>query len=184
MQIISGKYKGKKLFTLAGSSTRPMLTRIKQNLFNILDNYFYFENKNGLDIFAGSGSLGLEALSRGLNFCYFNDYNPEAMAIVHKNIINLNVASDKYNLFYLHYQQLLNYLLQTRIRLDIIFIDPPFKDTSSYEFIVNFILSNNILNVSGIIVCETNHKLNLQIDWLVVKQYKDIYLYIYRKEKA
>lgn len=183
LRIINGKYKGKRLFTLSGLNTRPMLTRIKQNLFNVLDNYFYFENKIGLDIFAGSGSLGLEALSRGLKFCYFNDLNRDAITIINKNITYLNIASNDYNLFCWEYQQLLNYLVQAQIKLDLIFIDPPFKNIKSYEIIISFILNNNILNANGIIVCESNCQLNINLNWLIIKNYKEKYLYFYRKEQ-
>jgi len=85
MRIIAGKARGKKLLTLAGEDTRPTLERIKQSLFSALQ--FELEGRRVLDLFAGSGQLGLEALSRGAECCWFNDSSKNAMEIVRKNIL-------------------------------------------------------------------------------------------------
>lgn len=85
MRIIAGKARGKKLQTLPGEDTRPTLERIKQSLFSALQ--FELEGRRVLDLFAGSGQLGLEALSRGAESCWFNDSSKKAMEIVHKNIL-------------------------------------------------------------------------------------------------
>ena len=84
MRIIAGKARGKKLLTLPGEDTRPTLERIKQSLFSALQ--FELEGRRVLDLFAGSGQLGLEALSRGAEYCWFNDLNPKALEVVKKNI--------------------------------------------------------------------------------------------------
>lgn len=85
MRIVAGKMRGKKLLTLPGEDTRPTLERVKQSLFSALQ--FELEGRRVLDLFAGSGQLGLEALSRGAESCWFNDKSPKAMEIVHKNIL-------------------------------------------------------------------------------------------------
>lgn len=78
MHIISGKYKKMKLQTLDSSLTRPTLTRIKEDMFNIISNYFIYENKISLDLFSGSGSLSIEGLSRGIKFAIINDLSKDA----------------------------------------------------------------------------------------------------------
>ena len=85
MRIISGRFRGTKLFTLDGDEvTRPTLDRIKEPLFNILQ--FKFDDAICLDLFAGSGALGLEAISRGAKKTYFSEVNRKAQEIVEKNI--------------------------------------------------------------------------------------------------
>ena len=84
MRIITGIAKGTKLITLEGDATRPTSERAKEALFSMIQ--FEIEGRRVLDLFAGSGQLGLEALSRGAEFCMFTDFSAEAIGIVRKNI--------------------------------------------------------------------------------------------------
>ena len=86
MRVISGNSRGKKLVALEGLNTRPTLDRVKEALFNIIQ--FNIENTNVLDLFAGSGALGIEALSRGANTATFCDNAYDAIQIIKKNIAN------------------------------------------------------------------------------------------------
>ena len=84
MRVISGRARGTKLKTIESMSTRPTLDRVKESLFNILQKDI--TEKNVLDLFAGSGALGIEALSRGANKAYFSDSNPEAVKVIKENL--------------------------------------------------------------------------------------------------
>ena len=84
MRIITGSAKGIKLVTLEGDATRPTSERAKEALFSMIQ--FDIEGRRVLDLFAGSGQLGLEALSRGAEYCMFTDSSADAIAIVRKNI--------------------------------------------------------------------------------------------------
>ena len=84
MRIISGTARGTKLFTLDGENTRPTLDRVKEPLFNIIN--FYLEDSVVLDLFAGSGALGLEALSRGAKMAIFCEKNYDAVKVIQRNI--------------------------------------------------------------------------------------------------
>ena len=84
MRIISGKCRGLNLETLSGDNTRPTLDRVKESVFNILGNIFF--DLSVLDLFAGSGALGLEALSRGAKSCDFVDLSKDAIKVIKKNI--------------------------------------------------------------------------------------------------
>ena len=90
MRIISGRARGTKLYTLGGESTRPTLDRVKESLFNIIQNKI--EDANFLDLFSGSGAIGLEALSRGAKKTIFCDSSKQAIEIINKNI-KLNIFS-------------------------------------------------------------------------------------------
>ncbi|WP_425380378.1 16S rRNA (guanine(966)-N(2))-methyltransferase RsmD [Spiroplasma endosymbiont of Stenodema calcarata] len=185
MRVISGKYKGYQIKTLAGMNTRPMTARVKEDMFNILDNYFIYENKIGLDIFAGSGQLGIEGLSRGLQYCYFNDSHQDAYQVITNNLQNLNIEIGK--AFNYDYNVLLEWVIQNQLTIDILFLDPPFKQIDYYYDIITIILKNNIINNYGIIVCESNQELTFtQFDLVMLryKKYKKKYLYILRLEKG
>ena len=84
MRIITGKYRGKNLFVPEGLHTRPTTARIKESIFNIIQ--FDIEGRKVLDMFAGSGQMGLEALSRGAESCVFCDTDREALKVIGKNI--------------------------------------------------------------------------------------------------
>lgn len=184
MKVISGKYKGYKIKTLYGINTRPMSCRVKEDAFNILNNYFIYKNKIGLDIFAGSGQLGIEGLSRGLKKCYFNDYNFNSYKIIKNNLNKLKINNKK--ILNYSYKILLNWIIKQKILIDILFLDPPFKKIKYYYDIINIILNNNIINNNGIIVCESNKILSFNQFNLIslhIKKYKRKYLYILRIEK-
>ena len=90
-RIIAGKAKGMRLFTIPGDSTRPITDRVKENLFNIIGDDIV--NTQFLDLFGGTGSVGLEALSRGAAFCRFIEKNNTAAAVLKKNITHTRVDS-------------------------------------------------------------------------------------------
>ena len=92
MRVISGTARGKKLIAPEGINTRPTTDRVKESIFNIIQRYIPCENV--LDAFAGSGALGIEALSRGAESCTFIEANPEALSILRKNVEGARV-SDK-----------------------------------------------------------------------------------------
>ena len=84
MRIISGTARGTKLYSLEGMNTRPTLDRVKEALFNMIN--FRLQDANVLDLFAGSGAIGLEAISRGANKVFFCDKSREAINVINKNI--------------------------------------------------------------------------------------------------
>ena len=151
MKIVSGKYKGRNILGFDIKGTRPTQDRVKENLFNIIN--FNIKNKTILDLFAGSGNLGLEALSREAKYCYFNDNNRKAIDIINKNITNMNIGNCK--VLNLDYKKALNYFKDNNIKLDIIFLDPPYETSYLKEAII---IANelDILNNNALIICESN----------------------------
>jgi 16S rRNA (guanine(966)-N(2))-methyltransferase RsmD len=147
MRIISGIYKGRKILGDNIEGTRPTMDRIKESLFGIIQNKV--KNSICLDLFAGSGSLGLEAISNGAQTCYFVDKNKIVIDILNKNMKDIKNKDIIHN----NYLNALKYFKDNKITFDIIFLDPPYKDNlikPSLEYIIN----NNLLNKDGIIVCE------------------------------
>lgn len=152
MRVISGKARGKKLVSLDGQNTRPTLDRVKEALFNIIQ--FKIIDTNVLDLFAGSGALGIEALSRGANSATFCDKVPDAVRIIKTNIENTH-NKEKSIVINKDYSLALNSLSKQNKKFDIIFLDPPYKTDLGIKA-VETILELNILAKNGIIVLETD----------------------------
>lgn len=108
MRIISGKYKGREIKGYNIDGTRPTMDRVKESLFASIQNYI--KNSICLDLFAGSGSLGLEALSEGANACYFVDNNKIVIDTLKQNLTKLNVE-EKYYLIKKDYIEALKHLI-------------------------------------------------------------------------
>ena len=148
MRVISGKYKGKNLIGFDIDGTRPTMDRVKESLFASIQNKL-----NGsiiLDLFAGSGSLGIEALSNGASECYFIDNNIELINIIKKNTTNIN---EKIHIMKSDYKDALELFRNSNIKFDIIFLDPPYKFNLINDCLEK-IIKYDILNSDGIIVCE------------------------------
>lgn len=147
MRVISGKYKGKNLIGFDIDGTRPTMDRVKESLFGIIQNYI--KDSTVLDLFAGSGSLGIEALSNGAGSCYFFDNNMELVNIIKKNTIGMNGV----HIMKSDYKNSLELLKNSNIKFDIIFLDPPYK-LNLINDCLNRIYEYNLLNNDGIVVCE------------------------------
>ena len=182
MKIISGKYKGRNIegFTIDG--TRPTMDRVKESVFSIIQNNI--SNAVVLDLFAGSGNLGIEALSNGANIVYFNDYNKKCINTIKDNLIKFNVINQSILLNY-DYRECLNYLYNKKIKFNLIFLDPPYKDLIINE-ILDTLIKKDLLEDNALIICEmdkieifNNDKLELFKE----KKYGSKYVLIYKSVK-
>lgn len=166
MRVISGKYKGKKLLGFNIDGTRPTMDRVKESLFGIIQNSI--KGSIVLDLFAGSGSLGIEALSNGAKSCYFVDNNIELIKIIKNNVLGMN---DDINIIKSDYQNALEMFKNGNIKFDIIFLDPPYKLNLINECL-NEIIEYNLLSDNGIIVCEYETE-NIENNRLKLIKYKE-----------
>ncbi len=147
MRIISGKCRGLNLETLAGEATRPTLDRVKESLFNILGNIY---NTSVLDLFAGSGALGLEALSRGAKSCDFVDVSKAAVNIIKKNVDKCRM-NDVSNVHQCDYETAIKRFPDNSF--DLVFLDPPYGRDMGVLAISKL---KYAVNDDGIIVLETD----------------------------
>lgn len=150
MRIIAGKYKFKKLNEFDVSTTRPTGDKVREAVFGMLDD---LENAICLDLFAGTGALGLEALSRGAEKCYFVEENLAIYKILVKNFQDLKVEKAQINALRCDYLKALKGYKSKKLQFDVIFIDPPYKSNLA-ERAIDFILENNLLKENGIICWE------------------------------
>ena len=152
MRIISGKARGTKLYTLEGDTTRPTLDRIKESIFNIIQNRI--KDSTFLDLFAGSGAMGLEAASRGAKKAILCDKNKNAMQIIKRNIEKTHLEQNVQT-----YLDDYENILKTKIKekIDIIYIDPPYNSNFAINSI-KIILEKNLVTKDSIIMIETDRK--------------------------
>lgn len=149
MRVIAGKYKSRQLKSVKSNLTRPTTDRNKENMFNIIGPYF--QGGNVLDLFAGSGGLGIEALSRGCNFLYSVDNQYAAFQIIKENIRSLKIENAK--VYKLDYRKALKKFNQERIKFDLILLDPPYGK-GLVDGILEFLIENEMMNDNCIIVVE------------------------------
>lgn len=151
MRVISGTARGTKLNTINDVATRPTLDRVKEPLFSIIQTYL--QEANVLDLFAGSGALGIEALSRGAEHCTFCDKSFQSIQILKENIKKTKME-DKSTILVQDYKKCLKELKET---FAIIFIDPPYKQDIAVDAIKR-IMQLGLLAKEGIIILETDEE--------------------------
>ncbi len=149
MRIISGVARGRKLKTLDGLDTRPTAERVKEAMFSILQ--FDLEGRRVLDLFAGSGQLGLEALSRGAAVCTFVEKRADAAEIVRDNLKASGLASNGQVIC----QEALSYLTRTKDRFDLVLLDPPYQSGLMLPALEAAAATSA---AGGIIMCETDDR--------------------------
>lgn len=152
MRVIAGKARRLQLKTPEGNKVRPTSDRIKETLFNILQNDIY--GCRFLDLFAGSGGIGIEALSRGASKAYFVDNSRESIKVIDYNVKHTKFIKES-TILHMDYGAAIKRVASWGQKFDIIFIDPPYNDCS-YENILKLIENNKILAENGIIIVEAD----------------------------
>jgi 16S rRNA (guanine966-N2)-methyltransferase len=157
MRVVSGSCKGIGLKAVPGSSTRPTTDKVKEALFNMIGPYF--NGGIGLDLFAGSGSLGIEALSRGLEKVIFVDRDTKAIGIIRENIHNCKFG-DAVEVYRNDALRAMKAIIKREITFNYIFLDPPYKQQQLIK-LLHMIDENQLLTSSGAIVCEHGSDIDL-----------------------
>lgn len=158
MRVISGKYRGLVLSEFKGMEIRPTADRVKESLFNILS--FKVAGARVLDLFCGSGNLGIECLSRGAGFVHFNDISRGSIAVLNKNLARLR--GEKYSVTVGDWSQCLN---THRGGFDLIFIDPPYADDCGI-YALRSVAEKTLLNSGGVAVYERDRAFSGGIEGL------------------
>lgn len=150
MRVIAGKYRSRQLKSVDSKLTRPTTDKNKENLFNIIGPYF--QGGVCLDLFGGSGGLGIEALSRGMDELYSVDKNYKAFATIRENIQSLNIE-DIAHVYKMDYTRALNQFKEKQLKFDLVFLDPPYGMKIN-QGILDFLYKNEMLNDECMIVIE------------------------------
>ncbi len=150
MRIIGGERRRKKLISVPGITTRPTSDRVKETLFNIIQTQV--RGAAVLDLFSGTGALGLEALSRGADRCLFIDYDKQAVATCTKNIAACNYT-EKSTLIQWDIAKNLNCLSRYSEPWDLVFLDPPYKKGLA-DVALSHLASTGALSCESLIIVE------------------------------
>lgn len=184
MRIIAGNWKGKILNSPKTEKTRPTLDRVKEALFSML--YPYLENATILDLFSGTGNLGIEALSRGAKYVHFNDINHDAIKVIYSNVQLTNYEKCA-KITKKDYEKCIKSLNEENNQFDIIFLDPPYE-AKVEEKCLSLLSNSNLIHKETIIILESDKdkKFNESIEGLQIvdkRTYGRVMLRTYKKEE-
>ncbi len=150
MRIITGKARGIRLNTLSGEQTRPTAERVKEAIFSMIQ--FDLEGRDVLDLFAGSGQMGLEAISRGAAHAVMIDRSSDAVKIIEENAIKTKLLAD----CTIRRSDAIDFIRRNRgTRFDIVFLDPPYA-SDLYRQSLSALLEADMLKSSSMIICESD----------------------------
>ena len=170
MRVITGKARGRKLATPANNDIRPTTDNVKESIFNIIQ--FDIEGRRVLDLFAGTGQLGIECLSRGAESAVFIDQSRESVKLVKENLKTCGLEGTVLQMDAVSF-------LRGCGKFDLIFIDPPY-DSPLYEKVLETVNLVDILSDGGIIICEASRDRQLPE---LQAPYKKVREYVYGKVK-
>jgi 16S rRNA (guanine(966)-N(2))-methyltransferase RsmD len=171
MRVIGGEYRSRVLQAPRGEATRPTSDRLRETLFNVLGPSV--EGSRFVDLYAGSGAVGIEALSRGANFVWFAESAKPAVAAIRANLAALKIAGS-FALEDRSVARLLNSLAEKQRAAEIVFLDPPYEEAAEYEETLKFLARNHatVLSDDAVVVAEHAKKRPLEARYSVLERYR------------
>ncbi len=170
MRVISGTAKGKRLKAPPGMTTRPVTDMVKEALFNVLG--FAVGGSRFLDLFAGSGSIGIEALSRGAAMVVFIDRDARATGVIKTNLESCGFDRKLYEIHRNDVFKAVDILQKRGVEFDFIYIDPPFTDEDIFGRIMHRMDETGIIDYQGKIIIRTRRKMILPEDLKNLKKFR------------
>ena len=182
MRIVGGKYRHRLIsFPDDATHTRPTKDRVREAIFSALGD---INGYRVLDLYAGSGAMGLEALSRGASHATFVDISALAIKSIKDNVTSLKIPENEFEIIRNKDAAAIELFKQRNAQFDLVVLDPPYEE-GKYEEIVSQLFNNNLLSSNAIIVMEANRPITLEnIDYQKNKEYHygDILVYIYWRQ--
>ena len=157
MRVVAGEYGGRRLKAVPGMKTRPTTDKVKEAMFNIIGPYL--EGGQVLDLFAGSGGLSIEAVSRGADHATLVDRQYQAIKTIHENL-SVTKEEDKFTVLKGDAYKMLNKLAKQEQGFDYVFLDPPYKKQQILE-LMEQLKKLGLLNTDALIICETDQVADL-----------------------
>lgn len=177
MRIVAGKYRGRTLTEFDGDKIRPTLDKVRESLFNIIQNKI--AGSCFLDLYCGTGAVGIEALSRNALKVVFNDISRDSTTLLKKNLAKVK-AEDNYEIFN---KDAVQFLKGTDKKFDIIFIDPPYKSENKFDALS---FCKFVLNENGLIIFEDENEWRGEVEGLEVvdkRKYGRAHLTFFKEKK-
>lgn len=180
MKVVSGKFRGLNLKAVPSNNTRPTSAKVKEAVFSMLSPYL--NDGVALDLFAGTGSLGIEAVSRGYEKAYLVDKAYKAINTIKENVEKTH-AEDSFVVMKSSATEALQKMASDGVKFDLVFLDPPYRMKIT-EQIIKDMVTNDLLAEDAIIVDETDYDIDLtdfeRIDLIKEKRYKDTKVALYQ----
>ena len=178
MRIVGGKYRGRTLNEFSGQNIRPTADKVRESLFNIIQ--FSVSGCSFLDLYCGTGAMGIEALSRGAGHVVFNDNSKDSINLLRKNLEKLKITEG----YKISFSDALNYIEKSADNFDFIYIDPPYRLGVGVKAVEN---SARILKDCGMIILEDEKPFVEDCEGLKVvdeRKYGRVFLTFFKKERG
>ena len=151
MRVIAGKYKSRRLAAPSGQQTRPTSDRLRETLFNVVAPAV--EDSVWLDLFAGTGAIGIEAISRGARMVYFVESAKRAVRTIRENLASLKIE-EGFELIEREAPTALRLLDSQSVACDFCYVDPPYRKKEDYEEVLGYLSQSRVLNAEGLVIAE------------------------------
>ena len=189
MRVIAGKFRSRTLEALEGLETRPTYDRLKETLCNVLASAGKVEGCAWADLFAGTGSVGIEALSRGAHSVHFAESNSRAARLLRRNLAALGLGESPGSIEIAEREaaEAMRLWEKAGLRFDVCFLDPPYKSHGAYGELLRTIARGNVLREEGVVVAEHDRRFDPGEDEGELRRYRllkqgDSALSCYRRE--
>jgi 16S rRNA (guanine966-N2)-methyltransferase len=184
MRIISGKYRGLRLCSLKGSDLRPTSDQLRETLFNVLRREV--EGRSFLDAYAGTGAVGIEALSRGASEVVFVEQHRPAAEVIRKNLASLKIDAG-FRVLVEPAAAALGQLEKGKNRFDCVFLDPPYSEVGEYHHFLRQLARTGLLGTDSVVIAEHSRRCNLEDRYGLLQRFRllkrgDSQLSFYRLE--
>jgi 16S rRNA (guanine966-N2)-methyltransferase len=151
MRVIAGQYKSRKLVAPPGSETRPTADRLRETLFNIVS--ASVTGSVWLDLFAGTGAIGIEAISRGARMAYFVESSKRALRVIRANLASLKIE-EGFEIIEREAATALRMLDSQAVSCDFCYLDPPYRKMGDYEQVLGFLSQSRLLGAGSLAIAE------------------------------
>lgn len=168
MRVISGKYKGRHLKALKGDNTRPTTDKVKESIFNMIGPYF--DGGRVLDLYSGSGSLGIEAVSRGMEEAVLSDLNYGAIKVIQENVA-ITKEPERFVIWKGKDEKNLQRAKEEEYQFDLVFLDPPYAKQKILT-ILDCLQNEQLLTQDALVVCETDKEVQLPEEYGLFELFK------------
>jgi 16S rRNA (guanine(966)-N(2))-methyltransferase RsmD len=190
MRVIAGKYRSRPLRSLQGADLRPTADRLRETLFDVLTagNPTALDGSVWLDLYAGTGAVGIEALSRGAQMVYFVESSARAAELIRQNLRSLDVESG-FKVLQQDVRQALRVLEMDGVAADLAFLDPPYRMEAAYQQTLRLLADSRLLRACALVIVEHHKKLDVCEKFAALHRYRkllqgDAALSFYRLVKA
>jgi len=175
MRVIAGKYRSRRLASLQGMDVRPTSDRLRETLFNVLTagNPGALEGSIWLDLFAGTGAVGIEALSRGAREVYFVEHSPRAAHSIRNNLSSLGIV-DGFKILEEELSRAFWRMERQRVAADVVFIDPPYRMQEAYTKTLRSLADSSLVWAMSVVVAEHDKKFDPGEEFGLLRRFRHL----------